>query len=108
MGIRAGRNCLVTRMPASVVDVVASVTSTSDNAGEKLSQAWDKAYGPDAQPTDAYVGAVRPVEILICPLVPPNNVRATSGTVIRDLRSHNGSWTFATAGSDGAKSHAAP
>ncbi|WP_251421187.1 hypothetical protein [Pseudarthrobacter sp. NCCP-2145] len=102
VGMRGGRKGLVARMPASVVDVVATVTSTSDRAGAKLSQAWDKAYGPDAQPTDAYVAAVRAVEILICPLVSPNNDRATLGTVIRDLRNQGGSWSFAMKHGDGA------
>lgn len=101
VGVRGGRRGLVARMPASVVDVVASVTSTSDKAGAKLAQAWDKAYGPDAQPTDAYVAAVRAVEILICPLVSPNNDRATLGTAIRDLRNQGGSWTFAMKHGDG-------
>jgi hypothetical protein len=88
-------------MPASVVDVVASVTSSSDRAGEKLAQAWDKAYGPEAQPTDAYVAAVRAVEILICPLVSPKSDRATLGTVIRDLRNQSSSWSFAMKHGDG-------
>ncbi|MDN3480997.1 hypothetical protein QMA10_03550 [Arthrobacter sp. APC 3897] len=101
VGVRGGRTGLVARMPASVVDVVASVTSTSDKAGAKLSQAWDKAYGPDAQPSDAYVAAVRAVEILLCPLVSPNNDRATLGTAIRDLRNQGGSWTFAMKHGDG-------
>lgn len=101
VGVRGGRRGLIARMPASVVDVVASVTSISDRAGAKLSQAWDKAYGPDAQPTDAYVAAVRAVEILICPLVSPNNDRATLGTAIRDLRNQGGSWTFAMKHGDG-------
>lgn len=102
VGVRGGRKGLVARMPASVVDVVSHVTSASDRAGEKLSQAWDKVYGPDAQPTDAYVAAVRAVEILICPLVSPNNERATLGTVIRDLRNQSGSWTFAMKHGDGS------
>lgn len=101
VGVRGGRRGLVARMPASVVDVVASVTSTSDKAGAKLSQAWDKAYGPDAQPTDAYVAAVRAVEILICPLVSPKNDRATLGTALRDLRNQGGSWSFAMKHGDG-------
>lgn len=78
------------------------MTTTSDMAEEKLSQAWDKAYGPDAQPTDAYVAAVRAVEILICPLVSPRSGRATLGTVIRDLRNQGGSWSFAMKHGDGA------
>lgn len=102
VGVRGGRKGLLARMPASVVDVVGFVTSASDRAGEKLSQAWDKAYGPDAQPTDAYVAAVRAVEILICPLVSPNNDRATLGTVIRDIKNQDGSWIFAMKHGDGA------
>lgn len=101
VGTRGGRNGLVARMPSSVVDVVAQVTSSSDRAGNKLAQAWDKAYGPDAQPSDAYVAAVRAVEILICPLVSPRNDRATLGTVIRDLRAQSGSWRFAMKHGDG-------
>lgn len=101
VGTRGGRNGLVARMPSSVVDVVAEVTSASDRAGNKLAQAWDKAYGPDAQPSDAYVAAVRAVEILICPLVSPRNDRATLGTVIRDLRAQSGSWSFAMKHGDG-------
>lgn len=101
VGVRGGRNGLVARMPASVVDIAASVTSSSDRAGEKLAQAWDKVYGPDAQPTDAYVAAVRAVEILICPLVSPKNERATLGTVIRDLRNQTGSWSFVMKHGDG-------
>lgn len=102
VGVRGGRKGLVARMPAAVVDIISHVTSASDRAGEKLSQAWDKAYGPDAQPTDAYVAAVRAVEILICPLVSPNNDRATLGTAIRDLRNQDSSWTFAMRHGDGS------
>lgn len=101
VGVRGGRNGLVARMPSSVVDVVAAVTSASDRAGVKLAQAWDKAYGPDAEPTDAYVAAIRAVEILICPLVSPKSDRATLGTVIRDLRNQGGSWSFAMKHGDG-------
>ena len=62
VGMRGGRIGLVARMPSSVVDVVAEVTSASDRAGVKLAQAWDKAFGPNAQPSDAYVAAVRAVK----------------------------------------------
>lgn len=103
VGIRGGRNGLVARMPSSVVDVVAAVTSASDRAGEKLGEAWDKAYGPDAQPSDAYVAAVRAVEILICPLVAPKSDLATLGTAIRDLRNQRGSWKFAMKHGDGSE-----
>lgn len=102
VGIRGGRNGLVARMPSSVVDVVSEVTSASDRAGAKLGEAWDKAYGPLPQPSDAYVAAVRAVEILICPLVSPKNDRATLGTVIRDLRQQRGSWQFAMRHGDGS------
>jgi hypothetical protein len=101
VGRRGGHNGLVARMPSAVVNVIADVTSASDRAGTKLAQAWDKAYGPDAQPSDAYVAAVRAVEILICPLVSPKNDRATLGTVIRDLRAQGGSWLFAMKHGDG-------
>ncbi|WP_284748185.1 hypothetical protein [Amycolatopsis sp. RTGN1] len=65
---------------------------TTPTAAKLLAQAWYHAYRPDPDPTTAYREAVRAVEEVACPLVLPNNHKATLGTVIAHLRDAVAKW----------------
>jgi hypothetical protein len=69
-----------------------AVQDTTPTAAKLLEQAWFHAYRPDPDPTTAYREAVRAVEEVACPLVLPNNDRATLGTVIKHLNDAPGKW----------------
>jgi hypothetical protein len=87
------RRCLVRRVDATVQTLVNSaVTGASASAAEYLRAAWVAAYGLHPDPDKAYDNAILAIEEQTCPLVSPQNDRATLGTVIRDLRSQNGQW----------------
>lgn len=65
----------------------------SGNAASELRIAYDKAYGPDPDPSDAYRHAVKAVEAAAIPIVSPNNAAATLGTVIGDIRQRPGKFS---------------
>jgi hypothetical protein len=92
---RHGR-CLVRRVDSTVQAAVdTAVTTASPTAAEHLRTAWVAAYGIHPDPDKAYNHAVLALEDVACPLVSPNNSRATLGTVIRDLGTQLTKWELA-------------
>ncbi len=60
--------------------------SHAGRAGQHLEAAWKYVYQRKPDPTAGYREAVRAVEAVTCPLVPPKDKKATLGTVIRQMR----------------------
>ncbi|MET3895340.1 hypothetical protein [Micrococcus sp. UYEF12] len=56
-----------------------------DKAGPELVKAWQSLYGPAPDPVTAYQSAVKAVEHASIPLVDPNNLKASLGTVCTKL-----------------------
>lgn len=79
------------RLPEKVADAVRHVASKSDTAGQKLTKAWNYAYGFEPDASVAYSYAIKAVEILACPKVAPGD---TLGGVIRTLWQESKDWSF--------------
>lgn len=85
VGTRAGNRGLEKRVPQGVVDAVDSIVATSSTAGALLSEAWHAAYGRNPDPEEAYEKAIKAVEEAGTGVVSPKNVRASLGTMARDM-----------------------
>jgi hypothetical protein len=84
---------LVRRVDPIVQNSVDMAISTAKPAAaDHLRTAWVAAYGLHPDPDKAYDHAVLAIEELSCPLVSPQNSRATLGTVINDLRNQITRW----------------
>ncbi|GGK40816.1 hypothetical protein GCM10010124_37080 [Pilimelia terevasa] len=70
----------------------AVVAAAGTDAAEHLSRAWVSAYGLNPHPDQAYLEAVKAVEVALGPLVAPSNNRRTLGSTIRDLLNQQGKW----------------
>ncbi|WEV74577.1 hypothetical protein OZX74_03380 [Bifidobacterium sp. ESL0798] len=86
---RAGRRGLVRRVPKGVQQVADTVMARSGNAGVELSKAWECLYGINPKPGEAYSHAIKSVEDVAIPVVSPNNLNATLGTVLTQMRDQN-------------------
>lgn len=82
---------IVRRLPEGVAEAVRDVASKSDLAGQKLTKAWNYAYGLTPDAPVAYSYAIKAVEILACPKVAPGD---TLGGVIRTLWQESTDWSF--------------
>ncbi len=86
IGIRSGRAALVRRLTDGAAQAIVTVGVTARNAGKRLSNAFEAAYGVDPDPSKAYSLAIKAVEDATIPVVSPANAKATLGTVIRDFK----------------------
>ena len=84
---------LVHRVDTTVQAAVdTAITTAAPTAADHLRIAWVAAYGLHPDPDKAYDHAILAIEELACPLVSPQNSKATLGTVTRDLRSQVTQW----------------
>jgi hypothetical protein len=93
VGTRYGRIGLVRRVPEGVQLNADEVMRTSGQAGSRLVQAWDRAFGLEPDPSAAYDLAVRAVEDAAIPVVVPRQADASLGHVIGQLRT-DGDWAL--------------
>lgn len=93
-GSRAGKLGLVRRVPEGVQKNADAVMTSTGDAGAKLAQAWERAFGVSPDPTGAYALAVRAVEDAAIPVVVPKQAGASLGHVIGQLKS-DGDWSLA-------------
>lgn len=88
-----GRYELQRFVPPEVLAAAEQAMSASDRASEHLHAAWSKAYGRDPDPSGAYGHAVKAVEAAGKPVVSPENLKTTLGTMIRDLEAKPSKWS---------------
>jgi hypothetical protein len=69
-----------------------TVSGSGEEPAKHFRNAWREAYGLEPDPTAGYREAVRGVEAAACPVVLPNNDKATLGTVIAHLRQAPHKW----------------
>lgn len=86
--------------PAVKEQVQTIINEASGSPGGHLVTAWNEAYGRTPDPGKAYSEAIKAVEAAAAPVISPNNLRATLGTLSRDLKAAPNKWTFAIAGSN--------
>jgi hypothetical protein len=93
VGTRAGEPGLVRRVPEGAQVNAEFVMASAGQAGTRLRQAWERAFGVSPDPTGAYALAVRAVEDATVPVVVPKQTDATLGNVIGQLKS-DGDWSL--------------
>lgn len=93
VGTRAGKPGLVRRVPEGAQVNAEFVMASAGQAGARLRQAWERAFGVSPDPTGAYALAVRAVEDAAVPVVVPKQENATLGHVIGQLR-HDDDWSL--------------
>ncbi|GLP75686.1 hypothetical protein TUM20983_27960 [Mycobacterium antarcticum] len=59
-----------------------AAVAPQDEASTQLAEAWAKAFGRTIDPSDAWDHAIKAVEVVLIPVVCPNNSKATLGSVI--------------------------
>lgn len=74
------------RVDATMTAVVEEVIATHTRASDYLKSGWASVWGRQPNASEGYRDAVRAVEAAICPVVLPNNPKATLGTVIAAIR----------------------
>lgn len=93
VGTRAGRPGLVRRVPEGAQVNAEFVMASAGQAGARLRQAWERAFGVSPDPTGAFALAVRAVEDATIPVVVPKQANATLGNVIGQLKV-DGDWSL--------------
>lgn len=95
--VRADKQGLEVRIVPEVAAAVQATVTTAagvNSSGQHLANAWNDAYGRTSDPVKSYSEAIKAVEAAASPVLTPNNLKATLGTLIGDLRSTSSSWTF--------------
>lgn len=83
------------RIVPEVRDQVQSVVDLATGSpGDHLRDAWNEAYGRTADPVKAYSESIKAVESAMAPIVSPANLKATLGTMIKDIGVKPAKWTF--------------
>lgn len=91
-------NGLMLRVTPEVKDQVQAVVDAAiGSPGDHLKNAWDEAYGRKPDPVKSYSESIKAVESALAPIVSPANLKATLGTIIRDVKAKPSKWEFAIA-----------
>ncbi|TFB59638.1 hypothetical protein [Cryobacterium sp. Sr3] len=98
VGRRNGQSGLIRRMPESI-QIAVEATLREGSAGSLLGEAWAAAYGRSPDPEESYEKAIKAVEEVAANIVSPKNVRATLGTMIRDMKAQQ-DWTVELPGNE--------
>ncbi|WP_350353053.1 hypothetical protein ABS642_08970 [Microbacterium sp. A8/3-1] len=85
VGQREGVAGLERRVPEGVQQAAEAAMSVP-GAGALLSEAWHAAFGRSPDYEEAYEKAIKAVEEAGVHVVTPNNLKATLGTLVRDMK----------------------
>jgi hypothetical protein len=99
-----GRGLEMRVLPETRSAVAAAVQQAADagTVAEHLTEAWNSAFSRTPDPVKAYSESIKAVEAAAAPVVTPKNLKATLGTLLKDLESQRGKWVtvLATGGED--------
>lgn len=74
--------------------VQAVVDAATGSPGDHLRDAWNEAYGRTPDPVKSYSEAIKAVEAAMAPVISPQNLKQTLGTMIKDVESKPSKWKF--------------
>lgn len=77
-----------------LVEGTVQAASRANSSGQQLAAAWNAAYGRSSDPVKAYSESIKAVESAAAPVLSPNNLKATLGTLRGDLRTNAALWHF--------------
>lgn len=87
---------MLTRRDLDAAKLAISEVRTADQrAGDLLADAWKAIATRNPDPSTAFDKAVKAVEAAAQPVISPKNLRATLGTIIRDMDASRAKRTFA-------------
>lgn len=93
--VRADRAGLEMRTTPEVqAQVQQVVTTAAGSAGEHLANAWNEAYSRTPDPVKSYSESIKAVEAALAPVVSPNNLKATLGTLIGQVNANPATYKF--------------
>ncbi|WP_235736851.1 hypothetical protein [Nocardioides alcanivorans] len=84
--------------PEVKAQVEAVIAAATESAGGHLTNAWNEAYGREADPVKSYSESIKAVEAALAQSVSPQNDKQTLGTMIRDVAAKPAKWEFVIAG----------
>jgi len=91
--VRADGLGLEQRITAAVKDQVQAVVDAAEGSpGEHLTNAWNEAYGKNADPVKSYSESIKAVEAAMAERISPQNAKQTLGTMVRDVRAKPEKW----------------
>jgi hypothetical protein len=80
------------RTSPEAVNALQAMTQSAPAAAPHLTSAWNYAFGRNPNPTQAYSEAIKAVEAAAIPVVSPNDLSATLGKVLGQLRNTPQKW----------------
>lgn len=86
---------LTHRELAAAKAAIADVVTLNARSGQHLESAWKNLAIRNPNPNSSYDQAVKAVEEAAQSIVSPRNVKATLGTINRDMKAKPSKWTFA-------------
>jgi hypothetical protein len=92
--VRSDRKGLTTRVDPIASEMVRLASSPNDEASAELREAWNKAYGLETDPSDAWDHSIKAVEALLIPAVVGKMNKANLGSVLGELRDNSAHWKF--------------
>ena len=81
--------------PEVQAQVQAVVRTATGSAGLHLANAWNEAYSRTPDPVKSYSESIKAVEAALAPVVSPNNLKATLGTLIGTVNGDPSKFKFA-------------
>lgn len=89
----------------AATQAVVDAAGRTGSAGEHLAVAWTAAYGRKPDPVKAYSEAIKAVEAAAAPVLTPNDLKATLGTLRGHLKAHLAQYQLAVdnGGTQGAQ-----
>jgi hypothetical protein len=82
---------------ATVNQAMTAAQQSVPSAGAHLAEAWAQAYGRAPDPTKVYSESIKAVEAASAPVVTPNDLKATLGKIVGEMKKAPGLWTLAIA-----------
>ncbi len=96
-------SCLTRRVEPAAEVAAAEAMRPTDVASEELAEAWRKTYSREPDASDAWDHSIKAVEHIYKPIVSPKNVKATLGTIIRDIENSTHLFQFVLKKPDGTE-----
>lgn len=85
---------LTRRVDPTAQRQIETIVSSRDDSSVELAEAWECAYGRSPNPSDTWDHSIKAIEIVLWPIVLPQNSKATLGTLEKALRDKPSKWTF--------------
>jgi hypothetical protein len=76
---------------------MAAIKEAEESASQHLKNAWSETHGRDRNPTHAHAEMIRAVESAARPVVTPKDLKATLGTIYRQMETQGSLYTTAGA-----------